>query len=201
MTDSFSSSDRDTGPEIVSVDSLSRAIREVREELLSWIDTELSRLRELPRNEDRSMWTMSDLPASPWSSSRDAGRRLPPNVRDGDGPGTPDGRSGMEKGTTRRRGWPDDRDSHAAFEEPPMPVRGPGMELEPPSTPVDPAERLDALARRLDHRLKQAGGAPKGPPATTAGGGKEMRDEARETSTSRVAGWPPRGDSPAEGAR
>jgi hypothetical protein len=48
------------------------------------------------------------------------------------------------------------------------------MDLESRSIPVNPAERLDALARRLDDRLKQAAGTPKRHADTTAGRGKDL---------------------------
>lgn len=126
---------------------------------------------------------------------------LPPTVRDGGGPATTDEISGLGRGMTRNGGWSNDRDSNANIDEPPSVARGSGMDPEPRSAPGDPGERLDALARRLDHRLKQAAGAPKMPPATAGDGGKDLPDEARYTSPSRTAGWSSRGDSTAERGR
>lgn len=201
MADSFWSENRAAGPGILSVDSLARAIGEVREELLTWIDAELSRLRDLQREEDRSMKAASGGSGATRLQPRDAGMVLPPTVRDGGGPATTDEIAGMGRGMTRSGGWSDDRDSNADVDEPPRVARGSGMDLEPRSAPGDPGERLDALARRLDHRLKQAAGAPKVPPATTADGGKDMPGETRYTSPSRTVGWSSRGDSTAEGGQ
>jgi hypothetical protein len=119
LADSFRSHNGAACPESGAADPLARAIGELREELLSWIDAELSRLQELQREEDRSMEGMSGV----------------------------------------RGSWPDDRGSSQGVDGSSISVRGPGMDLEPGSTPCDPGERLDALARRLDHRLKQAAGA------------------------------------------
>jgi hypothetical protein len=172
LADSFSSNNGVAGPEIGTADSLAQAIHELREELLSWVDTELSRLQELQWKEDRSMEVMADVPGSIWSRPRNAGVVIPPTGPDGDSPGTSDEASGMGRGTTRSRGWPEHRDSYAEVDESAVAVRGPGIDREPQSTPSNPGERLDALARRLDHRLKQAAGTPKMRPDTTAGSGE-----------------------------
>jgi hypothetical protein len=172
LADFFSSGNGVAGPEIGAADSLARAISELREELLSWVDTELSRLQELQWEEDRSMKVIADVPGSIGSRPRNAGMVVPPTGPDGDSPGTSDEVSGMGRGTTRSRGWPEHRNSYADVNESAVAVRGPGMDCEPQSTPSNPGERLDALARRLDHRLKQAAGAPKMHPDATAGTGE-----------------------------
>jgi hypothetical protein len=52
-----------------------------------------------------------------------------------------------------------DRDSKAEIAGPAVAV--PGLETDPPpqASPLNPRERLEALARLLDHRLKQVDGA------------------------------------------
>jgi hypothetical protein len=158
---SFSSHNGVPRPEIGAADSLALAIGELREELLSWIDAELSRLQELQREEDRSMEVMSGVPGS----------------------------------------WPDDRDSSQGVDESCIAVRGPGMNLELGSTPCDPGERLDALVRRLDHRLKQAAGATKRFPDPGADRGNDIREEPRHTPSSRTVGWSSTGDSTVDRGR
>jgi hypothetical protein len=198
LADSFSSSNAVSGPEFGAADSLTRAIGQVREELLSWIDAELSRLQELQREEDLSMEAMSGVPGSMRSRPRSSGLLVPPIVHDGNRPGTPHHVSGMGSGATRGHGWTDNRDSNTDVDASPVAVRGPGMELEPQSTPRNPDERLDALARRLDHRLKLAARAPTLHPDPTVGGAKDVRDEPRRASPSRAVEWSSRGDSTVE---
>jgi hypothetical protein len=186
--------------EIGEANSLARTIGEFREEVLSWIDTELARLQELQWEEDRSMEAMSGMPGSIRFRPRDAGILAPPTICDGDREGTLDDVCGTERGMIRSRGWPNDQDSSTDVDESPIAVQGPAMDLGTQSTPCHPGERLDALARRLDHRLKQAAGVPKTPP-DTAGRGKGTRNEPRAISSSRAAGWSLSGDSTVERGR
>jgi hypothetical protein len=132
--------------EIEVFDPLASAIGELREELLLWIDTETTRLREhadgLAREEEGTAARASRLTAS--SSRRVANR------------GSSRSRSALARPATATRERGADRDPEVETVSPP---------ITPPEQPSDhesrlfgsnPRERLDALARLLDHRLKQA---------------------------------------------
>jgi hypothetical protein len=180
------------GPEAGSADSLSQAIEELREELLSWIDTELVRLQELEQGADRAAEAISGTPG-PIRSGLGGGRRLVP-LTDGDGarPRTHDV-SGMERESSRDRGWLADRDSKIDVAEPSIDMPGSERDPEAQVPPLNPRQRLDALARLLDHRLKQAEGAAGVSRDTTGGRDKGMRDEPRNPPGRRGA------DSSSEG--
>jgi hypothetical protein len=137
---------------------LSWAIGEFREELLLWIDTELVRLGEQAddsvRGEEQAASRESHLSAA---SSRLGARRGSPRFQSG---------TAVQESRTRERVV--DRDS--AVETARQPVARPELQAnpDPQPAPSNPRQRLDALARLLDHRLKQAQGAAE----TTGGAGK-----------------------------
>src|SRR5262245_10447313 len=98
-----------------SADSLLRAIREFRLEFLSWIDTEMARVREHEPGKDLAA---AGIPATPGEDSAERGS----------------GASPARPAATIPRPETDPRASAA---------------------PLSPRQRLDALARLLDQRLKQ----------------------------------------------
>jgi hypothetical protein len=174
------------GPEAGSADSLSRAIEELREELLSWIDNELARLQELEQREDRAAEAISGMPG-PIRSGLGGGRRLvPPTDGDGARPRTHDV-TGMERESSRDRGWRTDRDSEMGIAESSVAMPGSEWDAETQAPPLNPRERLDALARLLDHRLKLAEGAAGVSRDATGGRGEGMRDEPRNPPGKRGA--------------
>ena len=168
------------GPEAGSADSLARAIEDLREELLSWIDAELSRLQGLEQE------AMSRRPGSIRSGPRSPLQPLPPAAGDGAGTSTADDVPGMRSESSRNRGWLADRDPNADNTEPPLAAPGSGKDPETQAAPLNPLQRLDALARLLDHRLKQAEGAGRD---TARGRGKWMRDEPHELPERRGVEW------------
>jgi hypothetical protein len=121
-----------TSHECPAVDSLSRAIDEIRKELLLWIDAELARLQE------------------------------------------------GEPGETPERFA--DRRSEAEITGPPVTFPEPETDLEPQAPPLNPRQRLDALARLLDQRLKQAEGVAGTTCGSTSGMGEEIQDGSRSHS-------------------
>jgi hypothetical protein len=141
-------------------DPLSWAIGEFREELLLWIDIELVRLREreqaedLMREEEPAAASGSQFSTS---SSRLGASRVSPYFQ-----------PGMTREEPRTRQRLADRDSVVETARPPVVL--PELQTDPePRTPLaNPRQRLDALARLLDHRLKQAQGAAE----TSRGAGK-----------------------------
>jgi hypothetical protein len=76
----------------------------------------------------------------------------------------------MEGEGHRNRQWFADRDSNADVAEPPVAVRGLSTDPDAPSPPLNSSQRLDALARLLDRRLKQVDDAAGASHDTTGGG-------------------------------
>ena len=154
-------------------DPLSWAIGEFREELLRWIDTELVRLREREQAENRLM--EEGRAAASWIAIR----RFAAAVS-GSSPGRRDLQLGLGWHESRTRERVVERDSGGRNRRPP---RRRFLKLRDGSRtagrPSDPRQRLDALARLLDDRLKQAQGAA----GTWSGAGKrtERRRERRYT--------------------
>ncbi len=141
-------------------DPLSRAIGEFREELLSWIDTELVRLREREQADDL---VMEEEPAAASGSQFGAS-----SGRLGVSRGSPSFPSGMAWQEPRARERVADRDSVVETAIPPVALPELQTDPEPPPPPSNPRQRLDALARLLDSRVKQARGAAE----TSSGAGK-----------------------------
>ncbi len=139
-------------------DPLLRAIGEFREELLLWIDTELVRLRE---REPAEALVMEEEAAATGSESGSS------SSRHGASTGSPHFRSGMawQEPPTRERVV--DRDSVVETARPPVALPELQTDPEPGSPFSNSRRRLDALARSLDHRLKQAQGAAE--PSSSAG--------------------------------
>jgi hypothetical protein len=128
-------------------DPLSREISEFREELLLWIDTELIRLRERDHGDDL---VMEEEPAAASGSQFGAS-----SSRLGVSRGSPNIPSGMAWQEPRTRERVADRDSVVETAIPPVALPELQTDPEPPPPPSNPRQRLDALARLLDHRLKQ----------------------------------------------
>ena len=125
-------------------DSLVRAIGEFREDLLRWIDTELAWLRVRERAESRVMEEESTGP-----TSNPSGLRVRSQL---------DSRTSRDAACTSRP----DRATLEAVPEIARPhgaSSGAETDPKPQAPPLSPSQRLDAPARVLDHRLKQAQGA------------------------------------------
>jgi hypothetical protein len=140
-------------------DSLSRAIGEFREELLRWIDTELARLREREPDEGLAMenesTTAISTPAGLSGESR-GGSQTSQNA-------ACSGRAGLPPRVRWELPWSRERaaDGDAAAETTRPPIASPATATgpEPQAVPLNSRQRLDALARLLDHRLKRSQGA------------------------------------------
>jgi hypothetical protein len=133
--------------EIDASDSLSRAIGEFREELLLWIDAELVRLGE--REQDDSV--IEEEPRR--SHSNGLSGRL------GMSSGSPFFQSGsalQEPGTSERVVDRPELAVQTVWPSVPLPKPSTDAELRLPVS--NPRQRLDALARLLDQRVKQAQG-------------------------------------------
>jgi hypothetical protein len=159
-------------------DLLSRAIGEFREGFLLWIDAELVRLRE--RESEESL-VMEEGSAAPSSSRSGLGGGSPlgsrasrPAAR----PGRPDLPAEIGWQTPRNRGKAAGRDSVAETAWPPVAPPGPESDPEPQPPPSDSRQRLDALARLLDHRLKRAQGAAGTMNGAAGGTSQGVEDEA-----------------------
>jgi hypothetical protein len=158
LIDAFLSKTSVTGPRPVTVDSLSRAIEDLREELISWIDTELARLQAPEQGEDHAAEGISGAPQSTRYDLRVGRASIPLTSSDGANPGTADCAPRMEGDASRNRQRSAGRDSKADVTVPPIAVGGFQTEPEVQTAPLNPSQRLDALARLLDRRLKQVDG-------------------------------------------
>jgi hypothetical protein len=146
-------------------DPLLLAIGEFREELLVWIETELVRQREREQAENR---VMEERPAAATGSPFGVS-----SSRLGASPGRPYLESGMDGREPRIRERVADGDSVVESARPSVAVTGLETDSEPRARLTNPRQRLDALARLLDHRLKRAQGAA----ATGSGPNTEVEDE------------------------
>jgi len=141
-------------------DPLSCAIGELREELLLWIDAELVRLGEGEQAEDQVK--EQERVAAGGSQFGAASSRL--GLSRGS-PHFPSSIAWQEPRTCERVA---DRDPMVESTRPPiaLPEQQTDPELRPPLS--NPRQRLDALARLLDHRLEQARGTAE----TSSGAGQ-----------------------------
>jgi hypothetical protein len=139
-----------------ALDSLVRAIGGFREELLLWIDTELARLREGESTERLAAAENSTLHNSPRASARGGPELGPRHGRDLVNSGRPNLAPGMRHEKSLSRENVADRLPEVESTKSPRSI--PEAEREPQShvAPMNPRQRLDALARLLDHRLRQA---------------------------------------------
>ena len=132
--------------EIEVFDPLPSAIGELREELLIWIDTEMARLREhvdvLAREDEGTAARSSRFTAS---SSRHVANR-----------GGSRARSALARPAPATRESGADRGPDVETASPPITPSEQPSDHESRLSGSNPRERLDALARLLDHRLKQA---------------------------------------------
>jgi hypothetical protein len=137
---------------------LSWAISEFREELLLWIDTELVRLREREQIDDSVL--EEEFSAARESQSSGSSSRL------GVSRGSPFFQSGIAGQEPRTRLRVVDREDLVVEPvRPPVALPELQTENEPRSPLSNPRQRLDALARSLDQKLKHAHGT-----AETSGG-------------------------------
>jgi len=149
--------------EIEVSDPISSAIGEFREELLLWIDTELARLRKQADVDDSAM--TEDRATTSYAQSSRSSSRV--GVRTG----SPFFQSGIARQQPQTHECIVGRESPAVEESVRPPVTLPALETDPEQRPPvsNPRQRLDALARLLDHRLKQAQGTAETNGATGEG--------------------------------
>jgi hypothetical protein len=132
---------------IEAPDPLSSAIADFRMELLQWIDTALAGLRERERadelvmEEERTAARASQLSA--------------PSGRPGVSNERPYFQAEVACEAPPPRARVVDRESIVETARPPIARPETQLDLGPPSPLSNPRQRLDALARLLDHRLKQ----------------------------------------------
>jgi hypothetical protein len=157
--------------EIEDSDPLSSAIGEFRDELLFWIDSELLRLRERAHVVDSGIEEQL-APATRESNFIGSSGRL----------GVSQGGSICQPGIARAESPScervvDRKDLVAETARPPvaLPELPTDAELRPSVS--NPRQRLDALARLLDHRLKQAQGTGEVSSSTGKGTGTGTVDD------------------------
>jgi hypothetical protein len=158
--------------EIEDSDPLSSAISEFRNELLFWIDSELLRLRERAPVDDP---VMEEELATRMRESNFIGSRGRLGVSQG--------ASICQPGTARAESPScervvDRKDLVAETARPPVDLPEPRTDAEPRPSVSNPRQRLDALARLLDHRLKQAQGTGEVSSSTGKGTGTGAVDDA-----------------------
>jgi hypothetical protein len=177
-----------------SADSLARAIGEFRTELLVWIDTELARLQERDQGESPVVGERSTAPRSMGAGLR--GGSQPGSLTDVDAarPGSPDLRSGMGRETLREGQSFLDRNGNTELTGPTVAVPGPETDPPPEANPGNPRERLEALARLLDQRLKQVEGASGTRLDAASGRTQGIPDESLGPSGGPAVPWTARGD-------
>jgi hypothetical protein len=159
-------------PDTEVPDRLLSAIGEFREEVLLWIDSELVRLREREQAENRRLeQRLAPATGSHFSAS---------NGRLGASPERPSLQSGTGPREPRSLETARDREPAAENARQPLDVPEPETDPKPPGTGSNPRQRLDALARLLDHRLRQAQG--EAATRTGAGNGRDtgLEDEPPE---------------------
>jgi hypothetical protein len=156
--------------EIGVSDPLSWAIGEFREELLLWIDTELVRLREREQADDLVIEEELAVAREPQFNASSSRLGVPRGSRYFE--------SGIAWQEPRTRERAVDRDSVVETLRPSvaLPERQTDPELRPPLS--NPRQRLDALARLLDHRVKQAQGT-----AETSDGARKGPNDGVEDDT------------------
>jgi hypothetical protein len=174
-------------------DPLARAIAEFRQEFLLWIDRELARGHQRDPGAGRGAEERST-----------AGHPLVSGPRGGSQPrAQPEGVApraerpvllaelGREPPREEERFA--DRSREAEITAAPRAGAGPEMETEtdsqPQAGPANPRHRLDALARLLDHRLKQVDGAAAVRRVAASRRDQENPDEALSPSGDRGAEW------------
>jgi hypothetical protein len=157
--------------EIEDSDPLSSAIGEFRDELLFWIDSEILRLRERAQVDDS---VMEKELATRMRESNFIGSRGRLGVSQGGSICQP-AIARAESQTCER--VVDRKDLVAETAKPPvaLPELQTDSELRPSVS--NPRQRLDALARLLDHRLKQAQGTGEVSSSTGKGTGTGTVDD------------------------
>ena len=136
------------------LDSLSRAIVEFREEVLLWIDTELVSLRKREQDESVAMEERS-APATLTRWGLESGTQTHSPIRRlVAGPGEAELQPVMSRDGSRNNEEIARRDSPDGSDRPPFVTPGTEPDLKAKSAPLDSFQRLDALARLLDQRLK-----------------------------------------------
>ena len=139
--------------EIEESDPLSSAIGEFRDELLFWIDSELVRLRERAQLDDSVIEEELAAAARDFNSSGSS-------TRVGVTHGGPYSQAGIARSESRSCDRVVDRkDQIAETARPAVALPELQSDSDLRSSVSNPRQRLDALARLLDHRLKQAQGS------------------------------------------
>ena len=160
-----------------AADSLSRAIGEFRTELLVWIDTELARLQGGDQEESP---VVEERATTPGSIGADRSGGSYPGTRthsEASRPGGPDLLSGRGRETPRDGEMFAEGSLKAEIPGPALAVPGSETDLHPQADPLNPRQRLEALSRLLDHRLKQVDGAARTSCGATTGRSPEIPDE------------------------
>lgn len=159
------------GLDTESADSLLRAIGEFRLEFLSWIDAEMARVREREPGEGLAAGGILTTPGSVRSGPR-GGLHVGTRADDDRmSPGISIHSSGIGTDAPRAHEGFAERGSDVSPTMPTATIPGPETDPGASAAPLNPRQRLDALARLLDQRLKQAEGA-------TGGMGGDLHDES-----------------------
>ncbi len=132
--------------EIEDSDPLMSAIGELREEVLFWIDAELARLRE----------QVEELAGEKAPLAARVSRALAPGSHQMEVRGFSPSPPAIMNQVLSTGESPVGRDLSRVSTAPAVARSAPPVDAEPRPSAPDPRERLDALARLLDHRLKQA---------------------------------------------
>ncbi len=175
--------------EAESADLLARAIGEFREELLLWIDTELTRLRGRAAEESPVIEESSTGPDLVHTGQTGEFRFGSPTHIDTQSPGRPESPPGVRRATLRDPEAFADRSAAAETREPQVAFPRPEADPESQAPPLNPRQRLDALAQLLDRRLKQVEGAADPSGSVPGGTRTRLQDESSGPSGRRGAGF------------
>jgi hypothetical protein len=175
------------GPESGSDESLPRAIEELREELLLWIDTELDRLQSREHSGEPAAAGLSRGFQATHLDTGGRYRPAPPASGDSAVPGSPESAPAMEGAAPSDRRKLHDRSPDADFSD--MLVAGVRTKPEAQVPGLNSRQRLDALARILDRRLKEVDGAAGTGTDATGDGDHGTREGPDHRPASRDVGW------------
>lgn len=185
MIEALSPDTDDIGPEARTDERIRRAIHELREELTLWIDTQLDRLQPCEHHGDLAV----PEPACGSQSTylgMGAGYRVATRPS-GDGArlGPSESAPAIRAAAPSDRGTLGVRNSDAEISE--AIIAGSAADPEAITPGSSSRQRLDALARILDRRLKEAEGAAGA--ANGATGGRGPREGPDRRPGGRGVGW------------
>jgi hypothetical protein len=170
--------------EAESADSVSGAIGKFREQMLFWIDTELARQQERGPAENAA-GAGSAIALRTIRSGRRGGSHLASQSdHEGVSLGYPDFPSEMGRELPRDPDRSADRNATAEIKAASDEFPGPDT-LDPQAPPLNSRQRLDALARLLDRRLKQVGQAA----GTSRGSAGERNEDIQHDSPAHSDRW------------